>query len=77
MNVRWWEKNSGVQKLQGSNKPIRKTNKKVATFFFFFFFFLETVKMLYFVGAPFEFSGRAPFKLVTLLVGFLFFSFIL
>ena len=31
----------------------------------FFFFFLETVKFLYFVGAPFEFSGRAPFKLVT------------
>ena len=33
----------GYKKLQGGKKPIRKTEKKVATFFFFFFF-LETVK---------------------------------
>ena len=45
----------------GGNKPIRKTKKKWRHFFLFF----ETVKILYFVGAPFEFSGRAPFKLVT------------
>ena len=36
----------GYKKLQGGKKPIRKTEKKVATFFFFFF--LETKK---FVGA--------------------------
>ena len=44
------EKNSlGVQKAPGGKKPIRKTEKKVATFFFFFFFFffLETVKNLW------------------------------
>ena len=29
----------GYKKLQGGKKPIRKTEKKVATFFFFFFFF--------------------------------------
>ena len=34
INVRWWGTNLGVQKLQGRNKPIRETNKKVATFFF-------------------------------------------
>ena len=28
----------GYKKLQGGKKPIRKTEKKVATFFFFFFF---------------------------------------
>ena len=41
----------GYKTLQGGKKPIRKTEKKVATFFFFFFFFffLETVK--FFVGA--------------------------
>ena len=27
----------GYKKLQGGKKPIRKTEKKVATFFFFFF----------------------------------------
>ena len=38
------EKIFGVQKkLQGGNKPIRKTGKKVAAFFFF----LETVKNLW------------------------------
>ena len=38
----------GYKKLQGGKKPIRKTEKKVATFFFFFFFFfLETVKNLW------------------------------
>ena len=44
----------GAKKLQGRKKPIRKTEKIVATFFFFFFsfFFEETVKNLYFVGAP-------------------------
>ena len=36
----------GYKKLEGGKKPIRKTEKKVATFFFFFFFFLETVKKL-------------------------------
>ena len=36
----------GYKKLQGGKKPIRKTEKKVATFFFFFFF-LETVKILW------------------------------
>ena len=34
----------------------------------FFVVFLETVKFLYF--APFELSGRAPFKLVTPLARF-------
>ena len=33
----------GYKKLQGGKKPIRKTEKKVATFFFF----LETVKNLW------------------------------
>ena len=33
----------GYKKLQGGKKPIRKTEKKVATFFLFFFF-LESVK---------------------------------
>ena len=33
----------GYKKLQGGKKPIRKTEKKVATFFFF----LETVKILW------------------------------
>ena len=28
----------GYKKLQGGKKPIRKTEKKVATFFFLFFF---------------------------------------
>ena len=38
----------GYKKLQGGKKPIRKTEKKVATFFFFFFFFFwETVKNLW------------------------------
>ena len=37
----------GYKKVQGGKKPIRKTEKKVATFFFFLFF-LETKK---FVGA--------------------------
>ena len=35
----------GYKKLQGGKKPIRKTEKKVATFFFFFFFW--TVKNLW------------------------------
>ena len=35
----------GYKKVQGGKKPIRKTEKKVATFFFFFLFF-ETVKNL-------------------------------
>ena len=38
----------GYKKLQGGKKPIRKTDKKVATFFFFYLFFLEIKK---FVGA--------------------------
>ena len=54
----------GVQKLRGRNKPIRKTKKKWRPFFCF----LETENFLYFVGTPFESSGRAPFKLVTPLV---------
>ena len=39
----------GYKKLQGGKKPIRKSEKNVATFFFFlfFFFFLETVKNLW------------------------------
>ena len=64
------KKNLGVQKL---NKPIRKTKKKkwrpFFLFVFFFLFFLETVKCLYFLGAPFGLNGRAPFKLVTPLSG--------
>ena len=47
INVRWWGKKylgvqkapGGAKKLQGRKKPIRKTEKIVATFFFFFFFF--------------------------------------
>ena len=54
LNVWWWET------IFGSDKPIRKTKKKWRPFFI-----LETVKILYFVGAPFELNGRAPFKLVT------------
>ena len=50
-----WEYKSS----SGRKKPIRIIKEKWATFF------LEKLKMLYFVGAPFEFSGRAPFKLVT------------
>ena len=40
----------GYKKVQGGKKPIRKTEKKVATFFFFvfFFFFGDSKK---FVGA--------------------------
>ena len=47
---------------EGGNKPIRKP-KKCGDLFFCFFF--GDSKILYFVGAPFEFSGRTPFKLVT------------
>ena len=47
---------------KSSRGHIRKNNKKEAIFVFVF---LETVKFLYFIGAPFEFSGRASFKLVT------------
>ena len=46
----------------GGQQAYKKNHKKSGDLFFFF---LETVKILYFVGAPFEFSGRAPFKLVT------------
>ena len=46
-------KKLGVQKLQGAQKAYKKN---------------QTVKCLYFLVAPFEFSGRAPFKLVTPLV---------
>ena len=62
INVRWWETFLGVQKVQGEQQAYKKNQKKVATYFIFF---LETVKFLYFVGAPFELNGRAPFKLVT------------
>ena len=55
-----WEYKSS----RGRNKPIRETNKKSGDLFFLF----RTVKLLYFVGAPFEFNGRAPFKLVTSLL---------
>ena len=54
----------GVQKLQGQGEQQaykKNNNKKWRPFLFV----LETVKMLYFVRAPFEFRGRAPFKLVT------------
>ena len=55
INVLWWEIFFwGVQKLQGAQQAYKKNNK-VATFFCFV---LETVKILYFVGAPFEFSGE-------------------
>ena len=63
INVRWWGKNiwgtkssRGAKKLQGAQKssrgrkkPIRKTEKIVATFFILF---LGDSKNLYFVGAP-------------------------
>ena len=52
----FWEYKSS----RGRKQPIRKT-KKAAIFLFF-------VTFLYFVGAPFEFSGRAPFKPVTPLI---------
>ena len=55
----------GYKKLQGGKKPIRKTEKKVATFFFFFF--LETVKK--FVGAAKNEQG-APNGNVTPLPSF-------
>ena len=35
----------GYKNLQGGKKPIRKTEKKVATFFFFFFFFGDSEKL--------------------------------
>ena len=41
----------GYKKLQGGKKPIRKTEKKVATFFFFFFFFFFFGDSKKFVGA--------------------------
>ena len=44
----------GVRKLQGTQQACKKNQKKVVT-----------VKVLYFIGAPFEFNGRAQFKLVT------------
>ena len=50
----------GYKKVQGGKKPIRKTEKKVATFFFFFFF-LETVKKLW--GAAKKQQGH---QMVTL-----------
>ena len=56
----------GVQKVQVEQQAFKKNQKKVANFFLLFF--LKTVKKLYFVGAPFQFSGRAPFKLVTPLI---------
>ena len=65
INVRWWEKSLGEQKLQWAQKAYKKNQKKSGDLFFFFFL---TVKLLYSVGAPFEFSGRAPFKLVTPLI---------
>ena len=52
----------GVQKLQGVQKAYKKNQKKSVDLFYYFFL---TVKILYFVGAPYEFSGRAPLKLVT------------
>ena len=56
----------GVQKLQGAQKAYIKNPKKSGDLFCCCFFWRQyTVKILYFVGAPFEFSGRAPFKLVT------------
>ena len=60
----------GNEKLQGGaktsykgrQKPIRKTKKIVATFFIF----LETVKFLYFVGAPkISAGGRRMVNMVT------------
>ena len=38
----------GHKKVQAGKKPIRKSEKKVATFFFFFFFFFGDSKK--FVG---------------------------
>ena len=58
INVRWW----GAQKLQGAQKAYKKNQQqKIGDLFLFV---LKTEKN-YFVGAPFEFSGRATFKLVT------------
>ena len=75
INVRWWGKKylgvqkapGGAKKLQGApkssrgrKKPIRKTEKIVATFFFYlFFFFLGDSKKLLFRGAK-NFSRGAP-----------------
>ena len=76
INVRWWGKKylgvqkapGGAKKLQGApkssrgrKKPIRKTEKIVATFFFFFFlfFFLGDSKKLLCRGAK-NFSRGAP-----------------
>ena len=57
----------GYKNLQGGKKPIRKTEKKVATFsfFFFFFFFLETVKNLW---GRLKMSRGAPNGNVTPLI---------
>ena len=56
-------KNWEYKSSRGRKKPTRKKNQKVATFFCFYF---EDSKMfVLYVGAPFEFSGRAPFKLFT------------
>ena len=75
INVRWWGKKylgvqkapGGAKKLQGApkssrgrKKPIRKTEKIVATFFFIFFiFFLGDSKKLLCRGAK-NFSRGAP-----------------
>ena len=58
------KKNWEYKSSRGRKKPIRKTNKQKWQPFFSFLFFGDS-KILYFVWALFEFSGQAPFKLVT------------
>ena len=52
----------GVQKAPGDATNLKEKPEKSGDLFLFV---LETVKILYLVRAPFEFNGRAPFKLVT------------
>ena len=56
------KKSWGFKKLQGGAKI---NVRWWENFFGSTKSFRGTVKFLYFVGAPFEFNGRAPFKLVT------------
>ena len=51
----------GSTKAPWAQKVFKRNQKKVATFFLFF----GDSKKNYFVGAPFELSSRARFKLVT------------
>ena len=62
----------GYKKLQGSKKPIRKTEKKVATFFFVFFLFFFFGDSKKFVGAAKNEQGAPNGNVTPLVEGYIF-----